>query len=445
MSSKLDSRLPSGTRILILRTTISSILSWRLCLCLHQSWRTHVRRKIQQTIVDYITSTKKNVSGKQPTTSTEKIIHTLSQSARRLYHAHNYSGALAIWNYCAIAFGHHSSAAIVAYLLLESRSNWKGLGIPQNIPLAFDIATEGALKGSQECEGVVALCHLFAIENKDKKRSTLVCDIVKKNEGQNDVFNLLAMAECLCRGFGSIKKNETQSTIIFAHLAASGLPYALVKMAYRRNGETEKRYLLTAVNHDYSNAWYYLGMLYNRYNDFTLAIECFLRARTTESQHEMINLLCDNKFNGCEALLHPVFGISCFVVVIITITFTWSFETREMKEPSSTKYKKKWIESSKEVTYEEIVSSKNLSQFLQLVDKQIVTSYGWNASRNVFNLNETKDVITKEYNISYELDKTQQEDVKCLSVDTKEMKIFESSVHRSIQKKYDTFLASLVI
>jgi LAS superfamily LD-carboxypeptidase LdcB len=159
----------------------------------------------------------------------------------------------------------------------------------------------------------------------------------------------------------------------------------------------------------------------------------------------MINLLCDNKFNGCEALLHPVFGISCFVVVIITITFTWSFETREMKEPSSTKYKKKWIESSKEVTYEEIVSSKNLSQFLQLVDKQIVTSYGWNASRNVFNLNETKDVITKEYNISYELDKTQQEDVKCLSVDTKEMKIFESSVHRSIQKKYDTFLASLVI
>jgi hypothetical protein len=138
----------------------------------------------------------------------------------------------------------------------------------------------------------------------------------------------------------------------------------------------------------------------------------------------MINLLCDNKFNGCEALLRPAFGISCFVVVIINITFTWSFETREMKEPPSTKYKKVWIERFEELQHEQILSLETLSPFLNRVNEKIHKSYGWDASKNVFNLNETKDVITQVYSISHKLDKTQQEHVKCLSVDMKEMKIF---------------------
>jgi hypothetical protein len=117
----------------------------------------------------------------------------------------------------------------------------------------------------------------------------------------------------------------------------------------------------------------------------------------------------------------------------------------EMKEPSSTKYKKVWIESSKELQYEQILSLETLSPFLHRVDEKIHKSYGWDASKNVFNLNKTKNVITQVYSISHKLDKTQQEHVKCLSIDMKEMKIFESSVHRGIQEKYDRFLASLVI
>jgi hypothetical protein len=42
---------------------------------------------------------------------------------------------------------------------------------------------------------------------------------------ENDIFNLLAKAECVHRGFGSIKQNEPLSIKIFSHLAALGLPY----------------------------------------------------------------------------------------------------------------------------------------------------------------------------------------------------------------------------
>ena len=55
---------------------------------------------------------------------------------------------------------------------------------------------------------------------------------------ENDIFNLLAKADCVHRGFGSIKQNEPLSIKIFSHLAALGLPYALVKMVYGRNERT---------------------------------------------------------------------------------------------------------------------------------------------------------------------------------------------------------------
>jgi len=142
----------------LVKASIYCVLSWKLCL----------RQKMQKIISDYIATRKKNYFDKNPT-HIQEIIHTLSQSARRLYHKHNYKGALSIWNYCAIAFDDHSSAAIVAYLLLESRGNRKGLGIPQNIQLAFEIAEEGTAKGSEECESVLALCHLFDYKKKDKK------------------------------------------------------------------------------------------------------------------------------------------------------------------------------------------------------------------------------------------------------------------------------------
>lgn len=428
MSLQLGFGLPIFERkSMFVKASISCVLSWRLCL----------RQKMQKITSDYVAARRKKGYFDKKPTHIQEIIHTLSQSARRLYHKHNYKGALSIWNYCAVAFGDHSSAAIVAYLLLESRGNRKGLGIPQNIQLAFEIAEEGTAKGSEECESVLALCHLFDYEKKTKKRSNIVCAIMDKKYG-NPLWEL-AYAECRMRGYGSIKQNLEEAIIKFDALADLGIPYALVKMAIRGERQHREKYLYLAAEHEFSRAWYELGILYISAKNYYLAIECFIRAKTIDSISEscMIELLCDGNFSGCEDLLRPAFGLSSRIVVNIVMTFTWFMKLKESQEPPSTKYKNIWINKETELQFNKILKTESLTKMLMLIKK---TSY----FKFVLSFNETKDVITLNYTIKHDLNEMQIKHQDTIYVHmTEELQKLESSVNCDIQTKYNSFIASL--
>jgi tetratricopeptide (TPR) repeat protein len=421
MSLELQFGLPNGARNPIFVTSaLYSVLSWRLCLS----------HKIRKKISDYVANRKQIIS--DYVANRKEIIHTLSQSAKREYHKQNYKGALSIWNYCAIAFGDHSSSAIVAYLLLESRENWKGLGIPQNISLAFEIATKGRAKGSEECASVLALCHLFSTE-KTKNKSEIVCGIVSKNDG--NLFWQLAYAECLWRGFGSIKQDKDKAKEMLSCLAFK-FPYARVKIANTKI-EHRKEELLCAIRHGYGEASYELAAHYEHEGLYKKAIEYLIRATTTNhladrARTDLIKLLYNGKFDRFEELLHLAFGISFPTMTVnAVITILWEVDIKEKKPPPSEKFKRVWKEGSEELNHTKIVPTENLSKYLEGMKKSIEQVFGLYLTPPI---SLTTDTITIHYKIKHELDTMQKAQARNQSVD-----MIASYVRCVIQTEYDRF------